>query len=294
MKLAGTRQRLLRSSLLLMVVGPVPLPAQTVSASPVGLVEDMVRNELNSDSPTKFMYREHQETGHGWQTKLIVETKDAVAGMVVAIDGKPLTAEQRHHEEARLEGLVNNPQELKRKQKEEKEDGDRTNRMVKALPEAFLYEFDGVETGRQGVGSPGDELVRLKFRPNPDFDPPSRAEQVLTGMKGYILIDKDKRRIAEIDGTLEKDVGFGWGILGRLDKGGRFVVQQGTVGKGVWEVTRMDLDFTGRILLFKKLVIKSTEILSDFREAPPDLTFAQGVELLKKQAQSTPSDQSQR
>jgi hypothetical protein len=47
----------------------------------------------------------------------------------------------------------------------------------------------------------------------------------------------------------------------------------------------MDLDFTGKILLFKKLAIKSTQTFSDFHEAPANLTFAQGVELLKKQAQ---------
>ncbi len=70
-----------------------------------------------------------------------------------------------------------------------------------------------------------------------------------------------------------------------LNKGGRFVVQQGTMGTGVWQVTRMHLDFTGKILFFKKLVIKSTQTFSDFHEAPPNLTFAQGVELLKKQAQ---------
>jgi hypothetical protein len=104
-------------------------------------------------------------------------------------------------------------------------------------------------------------------------------------MVGYMLIDKSKHRVAKIDATLEKDVGFGWGILGRLDKGRRFVVQQGTVDTGVWQVTRMDLDLTGRILLFKKLVVKSTQTFSDFHEAPANLTFAQGVELLKKQTQ---------
>jgi hypothetical protein len=84
---------------------------------------------------------------------------------------------------------------------------------------------------------------------------------------------------------LEKEVGFGWGILGHLDKGGRFVVQQGTMGTGVWQVSHMDLDLTGKILFFKKLVVKSTQTFSDFHEAPPNLTFAQGVELLKRQAQ---------
>ena len=45
----------------------------------------------------------------------------------------------------------------------------------------------------------------------------------------------------------------------------------------------MDLAFTGKMLLFKSLNIKSTEIYSDFRPVPADLTFAQGAQLLKQQ-----------
>jgi hypothetical protein len=263
----------------------IPVVAQTVSAAPVELVRQTVQNEINSNAATKFMFRQREENAHGSQTKLIVETKELAAGMLVAINDKPLTVEERQNEQARLDGLVNNPQELKKKQKADREDTERTNRIMKALPDAFLYEPDGVQTGTNEVGSPGDELVRLKFRPNPEYSPPSHTEQVLTGMVGTMLIDRDKHRMAKIDGTLEKEVGFGWGILGHLDKGGRFVVQQGTMGTGLWQVTRMELDLTGKILFFKKLAFKSTQTFSDFREAPPNLTFAQGVELLKKQAE---------
>jgi hypothetical protein len=46
---------------------------------------------------------------------------------------------------------------------------------------------------------------------------------------------------------------------------------------------RMGLTFTGKLLLFKRLDIRSTETFSDFRSVPAALTFAQGVDLLKKQ-----------
>ena len=45
----------------------------------------------------------------------------------------------------------------------------------------------------------------------------------------------------------------------------------------------MDLAFTGKVLLFKSLNIRSNEIYSDFRPVAPNLTFAQAVELLKKE-----------
>jgi len=155
---------------------------------------------------------------------------------------------------------------------------------VRALPDAFLYDYDGSERGQPGIGKPGDQLLRLKFRPDPRYQPPSRVEQVLVGMQGVVLVDAEKRRIAKIDGKLFKDVSFGWGILGHLDKGGEYHVEQGDVGNDSFEITKMSLTFTGKLLLFKNIVINSNEAFSDFHGVPENLTFAQGVALLKQQA----------
>ena len=229
------------------------------------------------------MFIDEKKTPQTSQTKLIVETRDATAGLLVMENGHPLSAEARRNEEARLAGYAQNPQELHKKKKQEKEDAEHTEKILRALPDAFIYQRDGTQQGRQGLGAPGDELVRLNFRPNPNYNPPSHVEHVLTGMRGYLLIDTNQQRIAEIDGTLEKEVEFGWGILGHLDPGGRFVVQQADVGGHHWEATHMELSFTGKMLLFKKFSIHSDDTFSNFRPVP-DLTFAQGVELLKKEA----------
>jgi hypothetical protein len=165
-------------------------------------------------------------------------------------------------------------------------------RIVRALPDAFLYEFAGEEPGSEGIGRAGAALVKLNFRPNPRYEPPSRVEEVLTGMQGYVLVDATSYRIASIDGTLFKEVGFGWGILGHLDRGGRFVVHQQDAGDDFWEISGMSLRFTGKILLFKNLSINSTEIFSCFKRVPSDLTFAQALELLKKEDSSAAPDKS--
>jgi hypothetical protein len=43
----------------------------------------------------------------------------------------------------------------------------------------------------------------------------------------------------------------------------------------------MNLQITGRILLFKGISMISDETLSDFHPVPDDLTFAKGADLLK-------------
>ena len=283
-ELARWCDRILRAAALILALS-LSLAAQTLSVAPGDLVRQTADNELKAAGDNiNVMFRSRRETPHGSQTKLFVQTRDATAGLLIAINDRPLSQDQRRAEEARLESLVSDPDELRRKQKQEKEDADRVSRIMRALPNAFIYECDGIETGRPGIGKQGDELVRLKFRPNPKFDPPSRVEQVLTGMRGYLLIDANQHRIAKIDGSLYKEVSFGWGILGHLDKGGQFQVEQASVGDGdIWQITRMSLNFTGKLLLFRSLVIKSNETFSDFRRVRSDLTFAQGVDLLKRE-----------
>jgi hypothetical protein len=206
-----------------------------------------------------------------------------MAGMLIANNDHPLTPQEREAEIGRLDHLVQDPSELAKKKTKEAETKDRITRIVKALPDAFLYDFDGVEIGNPFLGGQDATLTRLRFRPNPKYNPPSHVEQVLTGMQGVMLIDTKQERIARIDGTLSSEVGFGWGILGHLNQGGHFMVDQADIGSGNWEVTRMGLDFTGKVLLFKSLVVKSTKTYSDFHPAPPNLSFAEGVDMLKKQ-----------
>lgn len=260
-------------------------PSVSSYMGPGELVRRVVQNEVReSNNPSAhFLFRGTKTTPKGSTTKIYVETSDATAGMVVGNDGKPLSPEQRRAEEARIGRFVKSPEELRKKRAQEREDAERTMRIVRALPEAFLYEYAGEEKGSAGIGRTGDPLVKLAFRPNSKYKPPSHVEEVLTGMQGELLLDAARGRIASIDGTLFKDVGFGWGILGHLDRGGRFVVHQEAVEDNLWEISYMSLKLTGRILLVKGLSIDSTEVFSGFRRVAPDLTFAEAVAMLKKE-----------
>jgi hypothetical protein len=272
--------------LLCILASLVSFSAAQVSSdkvAPQELVKRAVANELNPpDKDKKYLFQHYKRNANGTQTMLYAETREAMAGLVIAINDKPLTAEQRKGESQRVQRFIDDPEELRKKQRQEKENIDRVSRIIRALPDAFLYENDGSELGKAGVGRVGEELTRLSFKPNPKYDPPTRIEQVLTGMQGHILIDATLNRIALIDGTLQKDVSFGWGILGHLDRGGHIMIRQADVGDKHWQMTGVDMSFTGKILLFKSISAQSTETYSDFHPVASDTTFSQGVDLLKK------------
>jgi len=255
-----------------------------ISESADDLVRATIQHEIASDhSAIKHMFRSWKQTGRGTQTHLYAETTQATADLLIANNGKPVPEQQMKTQLASLNQLARSPQDLNRKQKQEAEDADRSHRIMRALPAAFLYEYDGTQQGSPTIGKPGDELIRLKFRPNPSFVPPTHVERVLLGMQGHLLIDKSQLRIAEIDATLFKDVTFGWGFLGRLDQGGSFFVDQADVGDGVWELTRQRLNFTGKIMMIKSFAIKSEEVYSGFSLIPTSTDFEQGVHLLEAQ-----------
>lgn len=259
--------------------------SKTPEVSADELVRATVANEVAaSNHPNPLhMFRSRKQTPKGTQTRLYVETNDALAAMLIAVDDHPLSPEQQQAENGHLDWLMQNPDQLHKKHAREKEDEERTMRIVKALPDAFHYEYDGTEAGATGTGKSGDALVKLKFSPSPGYSPPSRVEQVLEGMQGELLIDTRAHRIAKMEGTLFREVTFGWGIIGHLNKGGHFMVKQGDLGlgDGEWGITEISMDITGKILLVKGLKMVSDEVLSNFREAGKSLTFAQGVELLR-------------
>ncbi|HXM67232.1 MAG TPA: hypothetical protein VN911_10910 [Candidatus Acidoferrum sp.] len=274
---------------LLAAMCPVSAPAWAQSSTPetlplpIELVRTTVANEVAAanDGSVKHMFRDYKKYAQGSQTRIYVETREAMAGMTIAYNDNPLTPQQLQSEEGRLSGLVNNPQQLERKRRQEKEETDHTLAIVKALPDAFIFSYDGTEAGTARLGRDGVQLMRLRFRPNPTYRPPSHVEDVLVGMSGFLLIDPEAHRIARINGTLFKEVTFGWGILGHLDRGGHFLVEQQGLPEGSWEISRMSLNFNGKILLFKTIAIKSEEVFSDFQRVPASLSFAEGVQMLK-------------
>jgi hypothetical protein len=229
---------------------------------------------LPGDLPQRFLLR--RETPNRIETRELIETSAGLVARTVALADRPLTREERAADDKRLEELLADPKLQKEKLEEQKANAERVTRMVRALPDAFLYEFDGSELG------PSGQLLRLKFRPNPKFEPPSRETAVYKGMEGTMWIDASATRIVRLDAVTVKQVNFGWGILGHLDKGGTFKLRQSEIAPGRWEITNMQLNFTGKVLIFKSIKVQQTQSTWNFRPVPRKLTLADGVDLLRK------------
>jgi len=238
------------------------------------LARKVVTNELkvqNGDLD-HWMYRLEKEDAGKKQIQKIVETKDGSLSRLLSTDGRPLDAKQKQKENRRIQSLVTNPGEQRKLQQASSKKAEQGERLFKILPDVFVFGYAGCE----------GNLIKLSFRPNPNFRPPSIEARVFQKMEGEMTVDSKQGRLAAINGHLMEDVKFGGGLLGHLDKGGKFEVKQTEVAPGHWEMTVLDVDMKGKALLFKTISVQETENHSDFHRVPDDLTLAQAADILNK------------
>lgn len=215
-------------------------------------------------------YRLTKTTPRLSTTREIYETREGGVARLLAIDGRPLAPAAQQQEQARLEELLGDAARQRHRGQAEDADRQRALKILSALPSAFLYRYIG-----PGQGSAGP-VERFSFRPNPAFAPPDLETQVLAAMSGEIWIDPAAMRAVCLQARLDRDVAFGWGLLGRLNRGGSIRIDQAQVAPGVWRTVRLQLAMTGRVL-FRARRFDTLETMSDFAPLPPAIGYRQAV-----------------
>jgi hypothetical protein len=90
----------------------------------------------------------------------------------------------------------------------------------------------------------------IELAPDPHFHPHSILEEALTHAKAKIWVDHDSDQLVRAEAQVTSDIWVGGGVLGKLYKGGTFVMEQSEVSAGVWLPTLYQFDFSGRKFLF--------------------------------------------
>jgi hypothetical protein len=176
---------------LLLVAFPAAAQIQPPNVPATELVRQTVSNELlANDAGDQYMYRVHEEMPQGSETRVMVETRDWAISRLILKNGQPLSPTRRQREEESLRVLLTNRARLVKLQIDKHADDARVHRVIKALPDAFLFQLAGAEKD-----SAGRELILVTFRPNPAFRPRSTELRVLQGLEGAALIDPVTQRV---------------------------------------------------------------------------------------------------
>ena len=271
---------------LLLIVFAATLPAQPATgaanelppAQAQALVDRALANELGAaqDASHPMRYQLRKTSPRLSATKEICETRDGDVARLVAINGQPLSPAGELQEQARLDALLADPGKQRHRKQSEDADAARALKVLRALPSAFVYQYAGSGEG------PAGKIERYTFQPNPNFSPPDLETQVLTAMTGEIWIDPARQRVARLEGHLQRDVDFGWGILGRLNKGGWIAIDQAAVAGGQWRIVRFQMAMSGRVV-WKTRVFDTTEEQTNFAPVPTSLDYKKAIALLREE-----------
>ena len=269
----------------LMLVGAISfltLSATLASAqsqpqlSPTDMVKSVIYNELHPSSATDihWRYRLEKQMDGKQETREVVETKLGSLDKLLSVSGKPLSDAQQRDEAERILRFSHNRDEQKKAEQARLKDAAQCDAFLKMIPDAFVFQYDGQD----------GNLAKVTFKPNPQFRAPSREGRVLQQMAGEMWVDANQKRLVSIDGRLTNEVKFGGGLLGHLEKGGRFSVKRTELSAGDWETTEIDVNMRGKALLFKSISVQQKELHTDFERLPSELTLADAADLLLKRS----------
>lgn len=248
----------------------------SAQSSPGDLVNSVIRNELTPANSTeiRWKYLLNKEVSGREETREVVETKSGSLERLIAIAGRPLSGAEQRDETERILKLAHSPDDQKRLEQSRQKDADQSNAFLRMIPSAFLFEY----AGKDG------ELVKVTFKPNPQFRNSSREAKILKEMQGEIWFDAKQQRLVSIRGQLINDVKFVGGLLGHLEKGGQFSVKRAEIAPGDWELTDLAVSMRGKVLLFKAICVQQKELHSAFQRVPNNLTLSEAAGLLLQQA----------
>jgi len=258
---------------LILTLGVGCLHAQQLQPPPVHLVREVVYNELHDHD--HHGYWRYWIESHSQEISRLEDQVETAEGPIARLDrsnGRPLDTAGRLAEEGRLNRLLISPGEQARYRQQHVEDEERIGRVVALLPDAFLYEDAGVENG----------CYHMRFRPNPNFSAHSIETRIFHAMSGELWVSQRYKRLVRLDGHIEENVDFGFGILGRVYKGSWFQLQRTQVSATDWKTERIQVHINGRAILFKTIVHETSELRRGFVAVPPGMNLAQGVLLLNE------------
>jgi hypothetical protein len=257
--------------------GAAKPPAEPLSpAEAQTLVQRVLAEEVQMARDTSHPMRFHlrKQSPRLTTLKEMIETRDGAVARLVAVNDKPLDAAGEQQEQARLDALERDPSLQQHRKHGEDEDMAVVMKVLRMMPSAFLYQYQGLGPGIAGP------VQRFSFRPNPRFQPPDMETQALTAMTGELWIDAAGERVVRLAGSLQQDTSYGWGILGKLNKGGWLELEQAEVAPHVWRISHVQLKMSLRIVV-KTRIFDTDELMRDYTPVASGLDYRSAIHMLR-------------
>jgi hypothetical protein len=237
------------------------------------LVREVVYNEQHDhDQHGYWRYWVAKHGQDGTQIEEQVETVDGTVSRVLLHNGQRLDAEGEQVEQAKLRTLLNSPAQQANLRQACREDDDKVGHVLALLPDAFVFQDAGVENG----------FRHLRYSPNPNYSAHSIEARVFHQLSGDLWVDMRMKRLRRLEGHLDDNVNIGFGMLGRVNKGGWFRLVRTQVSADEWKTERLEVHMNGRALMLKTIGHEANEVRGGFEAVPARMSMTQGLHMLEQ------------
>ena len=117
-------------------------------------------------------------------------------------------------------------------------------------------------------------LVELSFEPDPAYKPSVHFSSVYAHIRGTAWVDEPSGHVARVEAALFEDVPFVGGLVAKIYRGGKLMIEQAEVAPDVWAPTHYSLDLDGRKFLFGFSLHQQIDMSAHLRVGPPHETLA--------------------
>ena len=277
------RRRLALTLGTVMVAVCLPLSAQAPAADLpdsaifLGKVRDSIRQD--DDLQQDFMYlEERRDVKISKLGKLEVgprrtfevypsSTPGGTYKRLIAVEGKPLDAAElarrdREHQEDLRKAAEREKRETASQRAERLEQAAEEERERRAIIEDGLGVFAATIVRREMLD--GHPVIVIALNPRPDARVATREGRWMKQFAGTAWVSEDDYEIVKIDMHAKDDVTIGWGLLGRIHEGSRFIFQRRKVDN-VWLPAQITFDASGRTLLLRKFQLNVVTTYSGYK-----------------------------
>ena len=249
--------------------------AHAVDSDPRALaaIQQAVESEIYyaSHDETNWWYRDADRTDTKNDVYEVVQTPKGSLRRIIIQNGEPAGESLRESETQRIAQYVGSPSAQAKRRKDNKHDDDQAAELLRMLPKAYLW----------SVAGESPETITLNYKPDPAFSPPTMESRVMGAMAGEVVINKAGHHIQSLRGKMQYEVKIGFGLLGKINRGGTFDVERRPVDGQTWEITAQHVHIGGHALLFKTIGQQEDEEMTDFRPSPAK-TLQQAEQLLSR------------
>jgi hypothetical protein len=172
-------------------------------------------------------------------------------------NGQLPSAEQQRKRDEALEKLKHEtPEEQAARLRKDQEN----RSFLRDVLEAFDFQLIGEET------VDGRPAYVLKATPHPGYYGHGKYGKMFSKVEGKLWVDKQDFGWIKVDGQVTQSFSMGL-FVARVQRGSRIILEQTSVGDGVWVPKRLEVRASARILFLKSLDIERILTYSDYRPA---------------------------